>query len=1141
MQTPSTSKMSMTFTVKSQSLVQLWQEIERIKAEFNVFIEIQENADDKELTWVMVNGQRQKEAKDYITSFCNPECTQVLVCPEIFGEFLEDTRRKLEVNYEVVCRIIDDLSIEVCGSVLNVTLASSAFEEIIVQFDDNVAKATNKNHEDIIDSHLCSFALNEEWQGLDAETSISLPPNVKRALLSVLSEEPVDKGDKLIDGRNAALGEVHHSIDVTDDDEIVFDASGLCSTVKKKPKTNMSSNSMTERFPEKNVSLDGSYIDEDESVIFLGTKRSTKAQFDESIISGNVICTPDPKKLRLDTIDTIYLDSSQSDSELPDSHQSLVQVLVDVGYEKWAIEAAQATLSIEERRDHKKVLNILQSQKNENKLKSLTLPRRIQDNMYKIKKEDVSVIDLLPDPVPDQQDLTVLSVEELEKRHQQLVNAVSVRQPKSMPAMLTPMKMKPKYCGSLPQSTPMVKLNSNQVSSTSNLPDLDITVVDSGKIKISETKGNNQNSDSVDVDCIGELKVRTTATRVPVKPPAEDWIYVSSSSSNSDSSTEAVRKVKITSEKSLVSAIENELVARQETNLLTQQAKLEEDLRKQQEEIKEELEKRYAEQHKQLRLDNEKLQKKQEESIKELMQMMENQKKEQLQKEEKLKKELTEKVRKDKEIKDLEIQTKKMQEALRKQEELMKKLQQQNLASMKAPSLPMESPIRIEPKVAKVASGLRPIVIDGSNVAMTHGKGKVFSCRGIALCVKYFQDRGHKEITVFLPHWRKTQEASRDKPITDRKILDDLERKEFLHFTPSRKVRGRFIVSYDDRFIVRLASMNDGVIVSNDNYRDLMSESEKWKRVIEERLLMYNIVGDIFLFPDDPLGRNGPTLDQFLQKQPLNVHEQPECTVSALPALSAFPKQIQLSRQPGQLLPHDEQLSPLIQSLAVPPQIELPNRTVDWNQENLPDHFPMLRAPVAPQIGNPRRSVIEDERWDFMDPSRRLNTGYPIRRHTVHARTEPIIRHSRPPDTRRHEPQHRNLKQDIDRRKQEIDHRKQDQIPRQQDERFEGNTDMEELTRVFEKLATIFPNKEEKIMTVLHRYPDVKDVKRYANMIKDPGILEMPAKVPQNVRTLPMYAKLKNVFPDSDSEIVKLLTKHPDVDDMNALCAMLLE
>lgn len=63
-------------------------------------------------------------------------------------------------------------------------------------------------------------------------------------------------------------------------------------------------------------------------------------------------------------------------------------------------------------------------------------------------------------------------------------------------------------------------------------------------------------------------------------------------------------------------------------------------------------------------------------------------------------------------------------------------------------------------------------------------------------------------------------------------------------FTPSRRVGGRRVVCYDDRFIVKLAFESDGVVVSNDTYRDLQSERQEWKRFIEERLLMYSFVND---------------------------------------------------------------------------------------------------------------------------------------------------------------------------------------------------------------------------------------------------------------------------------------------------------
>ncbi|KAG2460754.1 ribonuclease ZC3H12A [Polypterus senegalus] len=172
----------------------------------------------------------------------------------------------------------------------------------------------------------------------------------------------------------------------------------------------------------------------------------------------------------------------------------------------------------------------------------------------------------------------------------------------------------------------------------------------------------------------------------------------------------------------------------------------------------------------------------------------------------------------------------------------------------------------------EVTENLRPIVIDGSNVAMSHGNKEVFSCHGIQLAVNYFIERGHTDITVFVPSWRKEQPRP-DVPITDQHILRELEKKKILVFTPSRRVAGKRVVCYDDRFIVKLAHESDGIIVSNDTYRDLQNERPEWKKFIEERLLMYSFVNDKFMPPDDPLGRHGPNLDNFLKKKPL-VPEQ---------------------------------------------------------------------------------------------------------------------------------------------------------------------------------------------------------------------------------------------------------------------------
>ncbi|KAK5848237.1 hypothetical protein PBY51_005869 [Eleginops maclovinus] len=156
---------------------------------------------------------------------------------------------------------------------------------------------------------------------------------------------------------------------------------------------------------------------------------------------------------------------------------------------------------------------------------------------------------------------------------------------------------------------------------------------------------------------------------------------------------------------------------------------------------------------------------------------------------------------------------------------------------------------------------VRTIIIDGSNVAMSHGLGHFFSCRGIALAVQHFWDRGHRHISALLPQWRQKS----DPKIKEQHYLMELQKLGLLAYTPSREVQGKRISSYDDRFMLQLAQKTDGVIVTNDNLRDLSDESLVWRDIIKKRLLQYTFVGDHFMVPDDPLGRGGPHLDIFLR------------------------------------------------------------------------------------------------------------------------------------------------------------------------------------------------------------------------------------------------------------------------------------
>ncbi|NWX64642.1 N4BP1 protein, partial [Promerops cafer] len=206
---------------------------------------------------------------------------------------------------------------------------------------------------------------------------------------------------------------------------------------------------------------------------------------------------------------------------------------------------------------------------------------------------------------------------------------------------------------------------------------------------------------------------------------------------------------------------------------------------------------------------------------------------------------------------------------------------------------------------------LKHIIIDGSNVAISHGLRKFFSCRGIAIAVEYFWKRGHRNITVFVPQWR----TRRDPSITEQNFLTQLEDVGILSLTPARMVLGARIAAHDDRFLLHLAAKTGGVIVTNDNFREFVSESFAWREIIQKRLLQYTFAGDIFMVPDDPLGRNGPRLDDFLRSE--SCSRDSWSTQKALQSSGQYssespfflPEVSSSSRQPGGRV-HDDRSSP---------------------------------------------------------------------------------------------------------------------------------------------------------------------------------------------------------------------------------------
>lgn len=144
---------------------------------------------------------------------------------------------------------------------------------------------------------------------------------------------------------------------------------------------------------------------------------------------------------------------------------------------------------------------------------------------------------------------------------------------------------------------------------------------------------------------------------------------------------------------------------------------------------------------------------------------------------------------------------------------------------------------------------LRPIIIDGLNIGFAHGSG-TFSGKGIELCIQFFTDRGHKDVIAFIPQHRQGPPGSESNT-----ILNNLDKKGQICFTPSRKVQNLRMTCHDDRIILNYAHKCDGVVVSNDNYRDLYDESEAFKDIIENRQVMVTFVRDEIIVPEDQYNR----------------------------------------------------------------------------------------------------------------------------------------------------------------------------------------------------------------------------------------------------------------------------------------------
>jgi hypothetical protein len=83
--------------------------------------------------------------------------------------------------------------------------------------------------------------------------------------------------------------------------------------------------------------------------------------------------------------------------------------------------------------------------------------------------------------------------------------------------------------------------------------------------------------------------------------------------------------------------------------------------------------------------------------------------------------------------------------------------------------------------------------------------------------IDYFKEQGHEKVVAFVSQFRKRNFTGKY-PTIDSDILKDLYKKCHIEYTPSK--------SYDDGFILEFAKQKDGIIISNDNYKDKIFEEK---------------------------------------------------------------------------------------------------------------------------------------------------------------------------------------------------------------------------------------------------------------------------------------------------------------------------
>lgn len=156
----------------------------------------------------------------------------------------------------------------------------------------------------------------------------------------------------------------------------------------------------------------------------------------------------------------------------------------------------------------------------------------------------------------------------------------------------------------------------------------------------------------------------------------------------------------------------------------------------------------------------------------------------------------------------------------------------------------------------------RPVVIDGCNVGWAFTNNVRFSAEGLKEVYECFKRKGYEDNEISIIYKHIPGKFLSDNDVA---IIEFLEKINILVTSHARHAGNKLIRGDDDLYILQVAHEIDGIVLSNDQYRQYWDTQPIYREIIEKRLIQPLFVHNKLILPPDPLGKSGPKLEQFLR------------------------------------------------------------------------------------------------------------------------------------------------------------------------------------------------------------------------------------------------------------------------------------